>query len=349
MLESVLTPSDAADPGAIIQSRHDSSAPDRIPLVNITAGVAASGTKDLARSPIVLVPCFGLTDAITERLLETVYRTQLVSMGFRPLLFTDTDTFSLARPYGWVVEHHMSELHWKMVGASGDWLTSVCDRAHYLLEFFGGALVANPDPRSGHRDLVDRLSVLTGVDMRHMVSRDDATADSRTVRGWRGWLRDVGALTSTYVVETSSGVISSVSAKRGEENHVLVVDQAASGEPITQQILDWAATEGWSVVQVDALMQMDVVERSLCLAAFRAAFAQKGLLCTLTDHSAQRASTKDQVLGHRLTLTHRNGLLLHSGKPISFDELRTRAVVAQASRLLVRSSGGKPGRNRARA
>lgn len=325
------------DPGALIATLTGSVTTERRRPRPVTGGVAEQQPGVLADTPVLLIPCFGLARETAADLFRVLYRAQLITMAFRPMIYTDTDVFAEARPYGWVVEHHMSEYHWRRLGAGGDWLTSVRDHAEYLIEFFDIATVATPDAHSLHRDLLDRVSALAGIDVGHLADGMHRPADPRPVQGWRGWPQSVGSVALGLVVGCATTGTLEVSARRGDSGHLLVIDERTAESADLVEFTDDAIRDGWSVVRLSSAPSLDELERGMCLASLRDAFSIRGLCVTVAGPGV----FEDLATTHRasdvLHLTAASGHLQHQGERASFGPVRTRAMVTQASRLLARS------------
>lgn len=218
----------------------------------------------LAGKPAVLVPIFGMTQSDAAELFHMVYQAQAMSMGFRPILFTDLDVFSLSRPYGWLIEHHMSEYDHCSLHCDYDWEKSVIQHAQLIVNNFRVSRIVTPDPVDRFTTVLRQLRDVSAVEF----SRELLQTRSETtlVDGWREWLPRPTLLSREFgVVSRSAGTIR-VNVEYGSGDNMLIMDgkkAQVNAEPLARE----ARTRAWPIVETDTLEELDDTELRIAIAS----------------------------------------------------------------------------------
>lgn len=303
---------------------------------NVTGGVAvpAQYAQDL---PVVLVPVFGMLEAEVDELLQTIYAAQSVTMGFRPILFTDQNIFTQVRPYGWVVEHVTSERDFVVRGFDGDWISSVVRRAMLATRFFGIAAVFLPDPLSHNRNLLVQVQALTGTNVDSLsVLRGMSSLDEQVVVGWRGWLDRVSSSEGRFVL-AGPGLRSEVRARRGSAGSTVLFESSILESENLSAVLGEALKRDWSYVVVDRLDQYGDIDLHLMIGALLDGLTADGTLMAVTQQSVS-ARLATVVADERVVVASaRDGGLEVEGKPFRLSDAELKTLVYRASRALVGS------------
>lgn len=231
-------------------------------------------------APAVLVPVFGVPSSSLDSLLKTLYRVQTISMGFRPIIFSDMDILAAVRPYGWVLEHHLSEYDHHRLGSDSAWDASVLHRARLIASFYGVRRVIVPDVSSGLRLFLRHLRELTQVEVGSPlpVERSETT----TVSGWRAWLGDGQSRGSAYNVETYSGGTIGIEIEDGAGENVVVIDRSAP-LPGFEHFVDEASSRAWPIVRVPNLNDLDEFELPMALESLLALGEPQGTMVLLAS------------------------------------------------------------------
>lgn len=294
-------------------------------------------TKEL---PIALVPIFSMGNSDVAKLLETIYSAQSITMGFRPILFTDQDIFATVRPYGWVIEHVLNEKKWLELSCSGDWLTAVVRRAQSVADFVGVATVLVPDPISHNRGLLSQIEELTGTKVDVLSGlQQPVVVDGSSVVGWRGWFDRVIGQESAFTVG-SGNLKARIRARRGSSGDTILIDAGSVDPDGLTRILAETLKRGWSYIVFDNLSQLSAVDLSLMLGSVLDGLTPDGTLLTATSPDTAtkvRLATEDErILAAEIVENN----LVSSGRPISLVDAEMQSLVYRASRALVGRGDG---------
>ncbi|QSZ49899.1 hypothetical protein [Arthrobacter sp. D5-1] len=294
-------------------------------------------TKDL---PIALVPIFSMNKSDVAHLLQTIYAAQSITMGFRPILFTDQDIFSAVRPYGWVIEHVLDERTWLELSCSGDWLTAVLRRAQSVSDFLNVATVLVPDPISHNRGFLSQIETLTGTKVDVLSGlQQPVSVDGSSVVGWRGWFDRVVGHESSFTVSAGK-VVGKIRVRRGSSGDTILIDAECLDQEGLTRILGEALRRGWSYIVFDDLFQFSDQELSLMLGSVLDGLTPDGTLLTATSPETAktvRSATEDErVLASEVV----GNSLVSAGRPINLADAEMQSLVYRASRALVGRGDG---------
>lgn len=237
---------------------HDGSPPQ---APRFAAGKGFDDAHMREAAPI-LVPIFGIPDIQIGSLLRVLYRAQQISMGFRPVVFSDMDIFSSVRQFGWVLEHHMSEYDHAVLQSDVSWEESVLNHANLVADFFRVERIVVPDPNDGYRAFLRQLRELTGAEVGAPLPTE--RSETTTVSGWRAWITDTHKSARTYKVLTSSADAVSVEIEGGRGDNTVVIDGSETGigaEAFTAE----ARARSWPIVHVNSLEDLDEYELRIAL------------------------------------------------------------------------------------
>lgn len=306
---------------------------------NVTGGVAVPSqyARDL---PVVLVPIFGMLEAEVDELLQILYSAQSVSMGFRPVLFSDQNIFARARPYGWVVEHITSERDFVVHGFEGDWISAVIRRAQLATRFFGAAAVLLPDALSHNRNLLVQVQALTGTNVDSLgVLRGVSSLEEQAVVGWRGWLDRVSGSEGRFIIVSPDGQ-RGARARRGSAGSTLLIESSMLETENLSSVLGEALKRDWSYIIVERLEDSLDVDLHLMIGALLDGLTADGTLLAVTQQSVSLRLASLSADDRVVVASVRGGELEVEGKPFRLSDAELKTLVYRASRALVGSSRG---------
>lgn len=92
--------------------------------------------EHLAGTPLYVVLLFDMRPSEVALALRALHLAQQTVGTYRILVFTDLDLFAAVRPYGWPVEHVVSERDWRALGRTGAWERHVSDSLAWVVQTY---------------------------------------------------------------------------------------------------------------------------------------------------------------------------------------------------------------------
>ena len=282
-------------------------------------------------TPAVLVPVFGLIPDEAAGLFRLLSRAQSMTMGFRPIVLTDSVLFNEIRPYGWLVEHVMSEYDHVRLACAESWVNSVIRRAQQIADFFKVVSVAVPDPADGYAAFLRQLRDLVGSEVGGPLKGD--RPEIAEVAGWRSWRNDGKVASQSFNVRTASNETVRVEIHPGRaDNSVLIEGQYDSR--VVEAFVEEADERGWPVVYTDGLDALDDVELKLAVMSL-ASFGEPEGTCAIFCSRAF-AERMDQTLPRMQVQTWTYEELFEQTNRPSFADIELATTIRRASSALAR-------------
>lgn len=203
--------------------------------------------EHLAGTPLYVILLFDMRPAEVALALRALHLAQQTVGTYRILVFTDLDLFAAVRPYGWPVEHVVSERDWHALGKSGSWERHVNDSLAWVVRTYAAhGIVGGFGPEA-----LCESAVHAGIAPEGLWSLlgpvDDGSPDE-VYPTWRAWGRgDDGPPEGPSQVGPTQTLQVELIRGRAEPCVMLLVGTAPVSN-VEHAVLRRARERGWTVI-----------------------------------------------------------------------------------------------------
>lgn len=316
-----------------LESRVRAPGAQQAGAMKFTAGRGFDDAQ-MSSKPAVLVPLFGMPEDQVAGICRFLYQSQLMSMEFRPILYTDMNVMSVCRPYGWILEHHMSEYDAAKLGCWSSWESSVIFHAQYIAEFFKVEHVLLPDYVDGLQSFTRRLGEIGKARVGRFVPNESSNVSR--VSGWRAWSSGPHRPARVYNVETFSAGAVRVEISGGSNENLLLMDGPTESD-MARQFMDAAKAREWPMIRTDSLGILDPIELEVALRSLVSMCSDEGTVVIFADGDLVpriKAIVTDERIEVRSTDAVNSGE--SAQRELSMADIELRTTIRRASSAFVR-------------